>query len=147
MGALTGLGGDLFIIDDPQKAVDANSESRRASLYAWFTNTLVSRLDNKEKGAIIVVMQRVHLDDLSGHLMDSSDQWDVLSLAAIAEEDETIPLGGDRVHFRKAGEALHPERESLETIRGLRQTLGSEIYAAQMQRAPVPPGGGMIKRT
>jgi len=79
--------------------------------------------------------------------MDSSDQWDVLSLAAVAEEDEYIPLGGGRVHFRKAGEALHPERESLETIQGLQQTLGSEIYAAQMQQAPVPPGGGMIKRT
>ena len=146
MGALTGLGGDLFIIDDPQKAVDANSESKRASLHAWFTNTLLSRLDNKEKGAIIVVMQRVHLDDLSGHLMGNSDDWDVLSLAAIAEEDERIPLGGGRFHVRRIGEPLHPERESIKTLEGLKQTLGSDIFSAQMQQSPVPPGGGLIKR-
>jgi predicted phage terminase large subunit-like protein len=146
MGALTGLGGDLFIIDDPQKAVDANSESKRASLNGWFTNTLMSRLDNKEKGAIIVVMQRVHLDDLSGHLMGESDNWDVLSLASVAEEDERIPLGGGRFHVRRAGEALHPERESLETIEELRRTLGSDTFSAQMQQSPVPPGGALIKR-
>jgi predicted phage terminase large subunit-like protein len=146
MGALTGLGGDLFIIDDPQKAVDVISESKRTSTIGWFTNTLISRLDNKEKGAIIVVMQRVHLDDLSGHLIRQSDDWDILSLAAIAEEDERIPLGGGRFHVRKAGEPLHPERESLETIEGLRRTLGSEIFAAQMQQYPVPPGGALIKR-
>lgn len=146
MGALTGLGGDLFIIDDPQKAVDANSEPKRTSLNSWFTNTLISRLDNKERGAIIVVMQRVHLDDLSGYLMGASDDWNVLSLAAIAEEDERIPLGGGRFHFRRAGEALHPERESLETLAGLKRILGSDIFSAQMQQSPVPPGGGLIKR-
>src|SRR3984893_10366154 len=53
-GPLTGLGGDLFIIDDPQKPVDAQSEPRRNSLNQWFSNTLMSRLDNKETGAIIV---------------------------------------------------------------------------------------------
>jgi predicted phage terminase large subunit-like protein len=146
MGALTGLGGDLFIIDDPQKAVDAYSESKRTSLNSWFTNTLISRLDNKEKGAIIVVMQRVHLDDLSGHLMGESNDWDVLSLAAIAVEDERIPLGRGRFHFRRAGEALHPERESLETLEGLKRTLGPDIFSAQMQQSPVPPGGALIKR-
>jgi predicted phage terminase large subunit-like protein len=146
MGALTGLGGDLFMIDDPQKAADAYSDSKRASLNSWFTNTLMSRLDNKETGAIIVVMQRVHLDDLSGHLMAESGDWDVLKLAAIAEEDERIPLGGGRFHIRKAGEPLHPERESLNTLEELRRTLGSDIFSAQMQQCPVPQGGGLIKR-
>jgi predicted phage terminase large subunit-like protein len=146
MGALTGLGGDLFIIDDPQKAVDVVSESKRTSTIGWFTNTLLSRLDNKEKGAIIIVMQRVHLDDLSGHLIGESDDWDVLSLAAIAEEDERIALGDGRFHCRRAGEPLHPERESLETIEALRRTLGSDIFAAQMQQRPVPEGGALIKK-
>lgn len=146
MGALTGLGGDLFIIDDPQKAVDAYSEAKRASLNSWFSNTLMSRLDNKEKGAIILVQQRVHLDDLSGHLMSESDGWDVLSLPAIAEEDERIPIGGGRFHFRKAGEPLHAGRESLKTLEELRRSLGSDIFSAQMQQRPIPQGGGLIKR-
>jgi hypothetical protein len=60
MGALTGLGGDLFILDDPQKAVDALSESRRNSLIQWFSNTLVSRLDNKQTGANHCHAARAH---------------------------------------------------------------------------------------
>ena len=69
-GTLTGLGGDIFIIDDPQKPVDAQSDIQRNRLNHWFSNTLISRLDSKEKGIIIVVMQRVHLNDLSGYLME-----------------------------------------------------------------------------
>jgi len=74
-GTLTGLGGDLIIIDDPQKPVDAQSEALRTRLNQWVTNTLMSRLDNKQTSAVIVVMQRVHLDDLSGFLVSSSDEW------------------------------------------------------------------------
>lgn len=146
MGALTGLGGDLFIIDDPQKAVDAQSEARRNSLNHWVSHTLMSRLDNKETGAIIVVMQRVHMQDLSGYLIEASDGWTVLNLPAIAEADERIPIGESTYHFRKEGDVLHPARESLATLEIMRQTLGSEIFSAQYQQSPVPIGGAMIKR-
>ena len=70
-GTLTGLGGDIFIIDDPLKPVDAQSDTQRNGLNQWVSNTLMSRLDNKQTGIIIVVMQRVHLNDLSGYLMES----------------------------------------------------------------------------
>ena len=112
-GTLTGLGGDVFIIDDPQKPVDAQSDVQRNRLNHWFSNTLMSRLDSKEKGIIIVVMQRVHLNDLSGYLMESGG-WEVLSLPAIAEQDERIAIGDNEFHVRRAGEALHPELESLD---------------------------------
>lgn len=58
-GSLTGLGGDMFIIDDPQKALDTLYESNRNRLNQWVTNTLMSRLDSKDKGVIILVMQRI----------------------------------------------------------------------------------------
>lgn len=145
-GALTGLGGDVFIIDDPQKVWDAQSDSRRKSLNEWVSHTLMSRLDNKQTGVIIVVMQRVHMDDLSGYLMSSSDDWTVLSLPAIAEVDERIPIGDGEFYCRRAGEALHPVFESLETLEKQRRTVGSEVFAAQYQQCPVPPGGAMIKR-
>ena len=109
-GTLTGLGGDIFIIDDPQKPVDAQSDIQRNRLNHWFSNTLMSRLDSKETGIIIVVQQRVHLNDLSGYLMELGG-WQVLSLAAIAEQDETIAIGDNEFHQRQAGEALHPELE------------------------------------
>jgi len=146
-GTLTGLGGDLVIIDDPQKPVDAQSDARRSSVNQWVTNTLMSRLDNKQTSAVIVVMQRVHMDDLSGYLTGSSDDWTVLSLPAIAEAEASIPIGPSKFHHRQIGEALHPTHESIETLRKLEQTLGPDVFAAQYQQSPVPAGGGMIKRT
>ena len=144
--ALTGLGGDTFIIDDPQKPVDAQSETLRNGVTQWFSNTLRSRLDNKETGTIIVVMQRVHLQDLTGYLTENSDEWTVLSLPAIAEVDEQIAIGPEKYYHRRAGEALHPGYESLATLERLRNEVGSEVFAAQYQQAPVPPGGAMIRK-
>lgn len=146
MGALTGLGGDLFILDDPQKAADALSESRRNSLINWFSNTLVSRLDNKLTGAIIVVMQRVHTNDLCGFLTEALDDWTVLSLPAIAEIEERIPIGNDEFYHRQIGEVLHPAHEPLKALEMLRRTVGSDVFTAQYQQTPVPPGGAWIKR-
>jgi predicted phage terminase large subunit-like protein len=144
--ALTGLGGDMFIIDDPQKPDEAQSETLRNGVNQWFSNTLRSRLDNKETGVIIVVMQRVHLHDLTGHLVENSNGWTVLNLAALAEEDEQIAIGKGKFHLRRAGEALHPGYESRATLETLRNELESEIFAAQYQQSPVPPGGAMIRR-
>jgi predicted phage terminase large subunit-like protein len=144
-GTLTGLGGDIFIIDDPQKPVDAQSDTQRNRLNQWVPNTLMSRLDNKETGIIIVVMQRVHLNDLSGYLMESGG-WEVLSLPAIAEQDETVAIGENEFHQRHAGEALHPELESLESLKELQRKIGSDVFAAQYQQSPVPPGGATIRR-
>ena len=106
-GTLTGLGGDIFIIDDPQKPVDAQSDTQRSRLNHWVSNTLMSRLDSKTNGVIIVVMQRVHLNDLSGYLMELGG-WEILSLPAIAEQDETIMIGAGKFHSRAAGEAVAP---------------------------------------
>jgi predicted phage terminase large subunit-like protein len=143
---LTGLGGDCFIIDDPLKPVDAQSDTQRNHLNDWFSSTLSSRLDNKTTGAIIVVMQRVHLNDLTGYLLEKSGDWTHLSLPAIAESDEEVLIGKGKIHKRCAGEALHPDRESLAVLENLRTQLGPDIFAAQYQQAPVPPGGGMIRR-
>jgi hypothetical protein len=145
--ALTGFGGDLFIIDDPQKPEDAQSETLRDTTNQWFFNTLQSRLDNKETGAIIVVAQRVHQHDLTGHLVEHSDGWTVLNLAAIAEDDERIAIGDGKFYRRRVGEALHPKYESRATLEKLRNELGSDIFAAQYQQSPVPPGGAMIRKT
>ena len=115
-GSLTGMGGDYFIIDDAAKPTDAQSEPKRVGINRWYGNVLFSRLDDKARGAIIVVMQRLHLDDLCGFLTESSNDFFVLDLAAIAECDERIQLGPNRWHYRKAGEALNPAYKSLETL-------------------------------
>ena len=144
-GTLTGRGGDIIIIDDPLKPDDAHSESRRTAGNQWYSNTLFSRLDDKRTGAIVVVMQRVHMDDLTGYLLGQSDEWTVLNLSAIAFADETIPIGLNRTHSRKAGEALS-EREPLETLEAMKLEIGGDAFSAQYQQTPVPPGGMMVKR-
>lgn len=67
-GTLTGRGGSLIIIDDPIKPADALSTSTREACNKWYSNTLLSRLDNKVEGAVVIVMQRVHMDDLVGYV-------------------------------------------------------------------------------
>jgi predicted phage terminase large subunit-like protein len=106
---------------------------------------LLSRLDDKQNGAIVLVMQRLHEDDLAGVLLRGSDEWTVLSLPAIAEQDEQIPIGNGQFHCRHAGDVLHPERESRDVLESLRK-LSAETFAAQYQQQPVDPGGGTIKR-
>ena len=145
-GTLTGRGGDVIIIDDPLKPDDAYSDVKRNAANEWFRSTLLSRLDDKRTGAILIVMQRVHLDDLTGFVQSLSDDWTVLSLPAIAMIDQDIPISRSEVHHRKAGEALSPEREPLRELEILKQQLGSDAFSAQYQQEPVPPGGAMVKR-
>jgi predicted phage terminase large subunit-like protein len=145
-GTLTGRGGDIIIIDDPIAALAALSQKSREHVVDWYFNSLLSRLDDKQNGTIVLVMQRLHEDDLAGVLLRSSDDWTVLNLPAIAQQDEKIPIGNGQVRVRRAGGVLHPEREPREVLDSLRAQLGPEIFSAQYQQQPVPPGGGMIKR-
>jgi predicted phage terminase large subunit-like protein len=146
-GVLTGRGADLILIDDPVKPSDAMSESRRTAANEWFDGTLYSRLNDKAKGAIVIVMQRLHQDDLVGHVL-RREGWEILSFPAIAETDEVhvveTPFG--RKEFRRlSGAALHSERESLETLANIRATIGEYNFAGQYQQTPAPAGGGMVK--
>jgi predicted phage terminase large subunit-like protein len=143
-GTLTGRGGNLLIIDDPLKPQDAHSESAREALKQWYSNTLLSRLDHKTDGAIIVVMQRLHPDDLVGHLLDQGG-WAHLNLPAVAEEESIVRLGPTRSHRRRAGDVLHPERESQSALDEMKASMGSMEFAAQYQQAPVPVGGNLIR--
>ena len=88
-GALTGRGGDIIVIDDPIAALAALSQKAREHVIDWYFNTLLSRLDDKQNGAIVLVMQRLHEDDLVGVLLRGSDEWTVLNLPAIARRGRT----------------------------------------------------------
>ncbi len=145
-GTLTGRGGDIIIIDDPLKPSDALSDSKRERVNDWYNNTLLSRLDDKQRGTILVVMQRLHTNDLAGTLLRASDEWTLLKFPAIAEEDATIKIGEDRCHVRRVGELLHAEREPDWLLEEQRQHMGSDIFQAQFQQEPVPPGGNLVKR-
>jgi predicted phage terminase large subunit-like protein len=146
-GVLTGRGADFIVIDDPLKPDEALSETQRKSTNEWFDHTLYSRLNDKRTGCIILITQRLHEDDLVGHMLGQST-WKVLSFPAIAEKDESIVIQtayARRRFHRHVGEALHPGREPLEVLQNIRETQGEYNFAGQYQQAPAPLGGGMVK--
>ena len=143
-GTLTGRGGDIIILDDVIKPEDANSDTIRNGVNEWFKSTLASRLNDKNTGAIICVMQRLHEDDLCGMLLEQGG-WDHLSLPAIATEDETIQLATGGTMRRYAGDVLHPERESMEVLIALKAAMGSYAFEAQYQQQPLPMDGNLFK--
>jgi len=145
-GTLTGRGGDLIIVDDPQKASDAGSEAQRKTLTEWAMETLFTRLDDKVNGAIFLVQQRLHEEDLSGQLIRAGGWLDV-RLPAIADQDERLILSDMplRFHHRREGDLLDPVREPKEVLDRLRREMGSAQFLAQYQQAPVPPDGDVVK--
>jgi predicted phage terminase large subunit-like protein len=146
-GVLTGRGADIILIDDPLKPEEALSAALRQAANAWFVHTLYSRLNDKRSGAIVIIMQRLHEDDLVGRVL-ALEPWEVLSFPAIAEADEVHPIEtiwGPRCFTRRRGEALHPDREPLATLEHIRRTIGEYNFAGQYQQSPAPLGGGMVK--
>lgn len=146
-GTLTGEGGDIIIVDDPHNARDISSLSKLRGTCEWYENCLVSRLDDKKNGAIIVVMQRLHKNDLVGHLTSKDGHlWEIINLPAIFDEDQSFELENEVV-TKKKGEALHPERESVQDLEALRAEIGAFTFAAQYLQNPVIKEGAIIKKT
>jgi predicted phage terminase large subunit-like protein len=146
-GPFTGRGADFIIIDDPLKPDQALSDRERAVANDWFSNTVRTRLDDQQHGVIIIIMQRLHMDNLVGHVMQS-DQWKLLRFPAIAEEPEVHVIDtihGRKTFVREAGEALHPARQSLAVLADLKRSMTDYDFSGQYQQAPVPLGGGMVK--
>lgn len=137
-GALTGYGGDLLLIDDPVKnAAQAYSHTYRENAKEWYRSTFRTRAE--PGAAIVVVVTRWHEDDLAGWLLrESGEEWEVISLPALAEEND--PLG------RPVGAALWPQRYDEAALALSRTNVGSYWWAALYQQRPAPREGGMFKR-
>jgi predicted phage terminase large subunit-like protein len=139
-GGVTGMGARLILIDDPVKGrEEADSEVMRERAWDWYLDDIHSRLE--PGGAIVVVMTRWHEDDLAGRLLAAQDeggeQWDVLSLPALAEDDD--PLG------RAPGEALCPDRYDAVWMEAKKSTSGPRSFAALYQQRPVPLEGLLLR--
>jgi hypothetical protein len=141
-GTLTGRGGDMLLVDDPTKAIDANSEVALATADEWFHGAALTRLDS-EDSLVIVTMQRLHQKDLSGILIEKG--WPSLVIPAIATETQTYVVAKDETYRRPAGELLQPQRDTPEALELKRRELGSRTWAAQYQQNPTPAEGNMIK--
>jgi predicted phage terminase large subunit-like protein len=142
-GTITGRGADVLILDDPIKPLEAVSRPARQRVHEFFRSSFLTRLNNKARGIVIVVMQRVHADDLIGQIMRMGG-WEVISLPAIAEQEEVFLLGHGRFHTRKVGDYLNPERENELTLKNLKEQMGERAFSAQYQQRPLGIEGALF---
>ncbi len=131
MGRLAGLGSDIIIVDDPISTSDVRNISTRTALHNQFDENVLQRLNSKKTGAIILVMQRLHEDDLTAHLLAKNEDWALVNLPAIALHDETWALPHDQTYHRKKGEALHHRYECREQLIETLTSIGGYSFAYQ----------------
>ena len=144
----TGLGGDILIFDDPLNPEQALSDAEREAINLRFDSTFRSRINDPKTGVKIIVMQRLHELDLTGHVLSKErDRWKHVSLPAIAEEpeDAAYPVT-EKPHHRNPGDLLWPERLPQAFLDSQKIGMGSWAFAGQYQQNPAPLDGGIIKR-
>lgn len=152
----TGLGGDFLVADDPHNAIEAESDVGRMGVERWYRQAFSTRLNNPKRGAKVIVMQRLHVDDLSGILMrqDVPARWERLVYRQ-EYEPSTDESGEVVAPYRtclgyadrrtETGALLWEARFSADVLRAAQIELGSYGYAGQHQQRPTPLGGGMLK--
>lgn len=145
-GAATGDGGDIIVVDDPHNVNDATSQRKREAVLVWWDEVMSTRLNDPQTGVKVIVMQRVHERDLSGHVL-AQGGYEHLCLPTEYEPkvqiESCICWKDPRT---EPGELLWPERFGPEEVTDAKIRLGSYGYAAQHQQSPSPREGGMLKR-
>jgi predicted phage terminase large subunit-like protein len=150
-GAGTGEGGDRIVVDDPLKADEASSDPRLDEAINWWDGTISTRGDDPATVSKVIIMQRLHERDLTGHVLELMQQdgepFDHLVLPAEYEPTVQVCLAGLPHDWREApGEPLWPERWPTERLAVLKTTLGEMGTAGQLQQRPSPAGGSVFKR-
>lgn len=141
----TGHGGDAIVIDDPHNALEAQSDAMRESTLEWWDQAMSTRLNNPRTGSRVIVMQRLHEKDLSGHLL-AQGGWEHLCLPAQYEGARKATSLGFVDPRTKAGELLWPERFGQAEVEELKKSLGEYGSSGQLQQRPSPAEGGIVKR-
>ena len=144
-GTATGEGGNFLIVDDPHNPLQANSNTERKKAIEWLEQTFTTRLDDKKRGVIVIVMQRLHVDDLTGYLLAKNSGWELLKLPAITEKKTYIISSNTDINFTRDKGLLHPAREGQEEISRIKLELGSHAFSAQYQQQPLVREDGIIK--
>ena len=146
-GSITGARGDRVIIDDPLSVDGANSDAVRESTNQWFLEAVPTRLNNPISSAIVVVMQRLHEEDVSGVILEKDLGYDHIMLPMRYDPSRAAPTKLDYSDPREEdGELLFPERFPLDVVDRDEKAMGPYATAGQFQQTPEPRGGGIIKR-
>ncbi|MCB2075500.1 MAG: phage terminase large subunit [Novosphingobium sp.] len=145
-GSVLGRGADFIILDDPNKGQQIYSKVAREKVKTSYDHTISTRLNHPRESAILCVMQRLHDDDLAGHMLNQED-FEIVRVPAIALEDEVWDLGNGQIHRRASGELLQPSRMGPAEIERQRAKMGNTAFNAQYQQQPVPDDGIVIRRS
>lgn len=159
--SVTGEGGDIVLVDDAHNAMDAGSEAVRQATLDWWDQAMSTRLNDPRTGAYVIVMQRLHDQDLAGHLL-AQGGWDHLCLPTEYEPTRRVYVGG-RLEERPSSECatsigwtdprsepgalLWPARFGAEQVAQAKLVLGDYGFSAQHQQRPTPATGGIFKRS
>jgi len=140
-----GKGGNRIVLDDPHTPDQLESETQRLHATLRFREMLATRLDDKGRDAVVLVMQRLHERDLAAVCLELGYHSVVLEAVASSRRTYVFPRSG-RVFTREAGTALWPARETLEQLDDLKRTMGAYAFEGQYQQRPVPRIGALFPR-
>ncbi|MFO1130204.1 MAG: phage terminase large subunit, partial [Rickettsiales bacterium] len=138
-GTLTGEGGDIFIIDDPHNPAHLHSTKLQNKVIDWYEQVLYSRLNNPKDSKIVVVMQRLHLNDLTGHLSKNND-WTILSIPIISQENFNYTVNDFTYEYRK-NDLLDKNRFSHTAVDKIKNNIGISNWQAQYMQSPIAKVG------
>ena len=144
-GTATGEGGSRLILDDPHGAQSAQSDVLRASDLEWFDVVWSTRLNDPKTDAMVVVMQRLHENDISGHIIHDLRDWEHICIPAEYDGVKRKTILGPYDPRTKKNELICPARFGDAEITRLKQLLGEYQISGQLQQNPVPSGGGILK--
>jgi len=146
-GGITGARGDRVIIDDPHTVESAASDQMRSTTIDWFLQAVPTRLNNPDKSAIVVIMQRLHEEDVSGVILDKGLGYDHIMLPMEYEPLRAAPtMLGWEDQRETLGELLFPERFPEHVVERDKRAMGPYAVSGQFQQTPTPADGGIIKR-
>lgn len=146
-GSITGARGDRVLIDDPHSVEGAASEAQRKTTIEWFLEAVPTRLNNPDRSAIIVIMQRLHQEDVSGVILDKDLGYDHIMLPMEFDPSRAYPTMLGYLDPRDVeGELFFPDRFPASVVERDKKAMGPYAAAGQFQQEPAPRGGEIIKR-
>lgn len=146
-GSMTGSRGNIVIIDDPLSVADAKSPAARDTAAETFLEAIPSRVNDPDRDLIIVVMQRLHEEDISGIILSKPDLgYDHLCIPLFADGEVRPPTSYGWTDHREEGENMFPARYTDKYIKAMQSSLGPFAWAGQYQQRPTPANDGFFNR-
>ncbi len=141
----TGEGADFRVVDDPHNVMQALSDRQRQRALIWWDETMTTRFTDPKSGGRVIVMQRLHEGDLSGHVLQKGGYEHLMLPMEFERERHCVTSIGWKDPRTKEGELLWPARFTAEVVTELKEGLGPYGAAGQLQQRPAPRGGGFFE--